>query len=45
MLLFRVYADGNYWAGAGWEDYAVSDLDAGGGGGEGIVASYACGRG
>src|SRR5260370_3857381 len=29
VLLFRVYADGNYWAGAGWEDDAVSDIDEG----------------
>src|SRR5579863_2639323 len=41
VLLFRVYADGNYWAGAGWEDYAVSDFDAGECGGEGFVAGYA----
>src|SRR5216683_6110355 len=29
VLLFRVYADGNYWAGAGREDDAVSDFDEG----------------
>src|SRR5258708_29343885 len=29
VLVCDVYADGNYWAGAGWEDDAVSDFDEG----------------
>src|SRR5713226_3589904 len=45
VLLFRVYADGNYWAGAGWEDDAVSDIDAGERRGQGFFAGHACGRG
>src|SRR5260370_38248662 len=44
VLLFRVYADGNYWAGAGWEDDAVSDFDEGARRGESGFAGNACGR-
>src|SRR6266478_6705646 len=45
VLVCDVYADGNYWAGAGWEDYAVSDLDEGERRREIGFAGNACGRG
>src|SRR5712664_40389 len=43
VLICGVYADGNYWAGAGWEDDAVSDFDEGSRRGEGGFAGNACG--
>ena len=45
VLICGVYADGNYWAGAGWEDDAVSDFDEGARRGESGFARNACGRG
>src|SRR5216684_6351102 len=43
VVLFRVYADGNYWAGAGWEDDTVSDFDEGARRRESGFAGNACG--
>src|SRR6266849_8578116 len=45
VLLFRVYADGNYWTAAGWEDDAVPDFDEGACRGEGGGFDDARGRG
>src|SRR5260370_13154910 len=45
VLLFRVYADGNYWTAAGWKNDAVPDFDEGACRGEGGGFDDARGRG
>src|SRR6266849_7038502 len=43
VLICGVYAHGNYWAGAGREDDAVSDFDEGARRGKGGLSGNACG--